>query len=140
MIYFDAVDIDATGAVKFVAKFNGCKRVVLHVDPYQYNVRMNKLLQAGEEAYATRRPFTLIFSPLYTCYISMKILNQYETFTEFLVHNQETYRMLRFSTLIVDVMVIKNRKIDMRDAPCITKYVLAKKTKHIYSSAILHNI
>jgi hypothetical protein len=138
MISFDTVDVDSKGAVRFVAKFTGGKKVILHVDPYQYNVRMNRLLEEGEKAYAAKRPFKVVFPPLYTCNISKKILNQYKSFSDFLVHRQEVYRMMRFHTLVVDVIRLQGRHIDMRDAPCVTKFIFAKKTKHVYDSDASH--
>jgi hypothetical protein len=134
MLSFDAVDVDSKGAVRFMAKFTGGKKVILHVDPYQYNVRMNRLLEEGEKAYAANRPFKLVFPPLYTCNISKKILNQYKSFSAFLVHHQEVYRMMRFHTLVTDVFKVQGRHIHMRDAPCITKFIFVKKTKHVYVS------
>ena len=115
------------GAVKFVAKFEGKKTVILHVDPYQYNVRMNAILAAGEEAFSRKKPFTIKFTPqLYTCRISGKALYGYTNFAEYLVRNQDTFRLIRFHMLIAQDIKISNSSTGFM-APCVRSYRLLRR-------------
>jgi hypothetical protein len=110
------------GTVKFVAKFEGKKTVILYVDPYQYNVRMNAILAAGEEAFAKKKPFTINFGPLYTCKVSGKALYSHKNFTDYLVRNQDTFRLIRFHMLIA--RDIKMTKVISLPEPCVKAYRL----------------
>lgn len=114
-----------SGTVKFVAKFEGKKTVILYVDPYQYNVRMNAILAAGEEAFTKKKPFTINFGPLYTCKVSAKALNSYASLADYLVHNQDTFRLIRFHMLIAQD--IKMTTVINLPEPCVKAYRLRRQ-------------
>jgi hypothetical protein len=115
-----------SGAIRFVAKFEGKKTVILGVDPYQYNVRMNAILAAGEEAFAKKKPFTIKFTPrLHTCRISATALYAYKNFADYLVRNQDTFRLIRFHMLIA--RDIKITKVMDFPEPCVKSYRLLRQ-------------
>ena len=126
-----------SGAVKFVAKFEGKKTVILHVDPYQYNVRMNAILAAGEEAFTKKKPFTIKFTPqLYTCRISAKALNTHQNFADYLVRHQDTFRLIRFHMLIARDIKITNLHI-LPTEPCVKSYRCLDTSKiyrHVFTT------
>jgi hypothetical protein len=117
------------GTVRFVAKFAGKKTVILHVDPYQYNVRMNAILAAGEEAFTKKKPFTIKFTPqMYTCRISAKALYTHTDFVDFLVGHEDTFRLIRFHMLIARDIKIKNVDILINlQEPCVRSYRLLRR-------------
>lgn len=121
---------DPSGAVRFVAKFAGKKTVVLSVDPYQYNVRMNAILAAGEEAFTKKKPFTIKFTPqLYTCRISATALYTHKNFADYLVRHQDTFRLIRFYMLIAQDIKIKAHILVNLQEPCVRSYRLLRQPR-----------